>query len=134
LPGVAVTVTAYQSVILDLNVMIRVKAEEFDADLVAEDTRSALVDAFSLHEAKLGEPLFRSQIIAVVEGVQGVENCECRINVNGFHDETGAIVTPQHVLYGVNKVIKRVSVIERQIAYVDEDLSSIEITTMAHTL
>ena len=134
LPGVMVTVTAYQSVILDLNVMIRVKEEEFDADLVAEDTRRALVDAFSLHEAKLGEAMFRSQIIAVVEGVQGVENCECRINVNGFHDETGAIMTPQHILSGANHVIKRVTVTERQILYVDEDLSSIEITTMAHTL
>ena len=134
LPGVSISVTPFSSVILDLNITIRFKQEEYDPDFVAEDLRRALFDAFTLQRAKLGEPLFRSQVIEVAEGVAGVENCECLINSDGFHDESGTVITPKRVISGSGGVIKRVSLDERQVIYMDASLSKLEITTQAFSL
>jgi len=134
LPGVQVSVTAYQAVILDLTLTLRIKEDEFDPDLVAEAVRQALLKAFALGKAKLGEPLFRSQVFAVVEAVAGVENCRCQINPGGFRDETGAASEPRHVAYGPDGAVKRVSLAARQVIYLDEDLSNLSITTQAYSL
>lgn len=135
LPGVTVTVARYESLILDLNIIIRIKEEEYDPEIVAENLRLTLLDAFALKQVKLGESLFRSQVIEVVEGVEGVENCTCLINPDGlFQDENGAAVIPKRVVTGSGGVIKRVSLEEQQAIYMDESLSSLEIITQAYSL
>jgi hypothetical protein len=134
LPGVQVTITAYQSIILDVSLTLSIKEDEFDPDLVAEAVRQAVLTAFALEKAKLGEPLFRSQVLKVVEGVAGVENCRCQINPDGFRDETGAATEPRHVAYGPDASVKRISTQARQVIYLDEDLSNLAITTQAFSL
>jgi len=131
LPGVQVSITAYQAIILDLSLTLRIKEDEFDPDLVAEAVRQAVLTAFALEKAQLGEPLFRSQVLKVVEGVAGVENCRCEINPDGFRDETGAATEPRHVAYGPDGSVKRVSTQARQVIYLDKDLSNLAITTQA---
>jgi hypothetical protein len=132
LPGVQVCIVAYQAIILDLTLTIRIKEDEFDPDYVAEAVRQAVLKAFALEKAKLGEPLFRSQVFEVVEAVAGVENCHCEINPSGFRDETGA--APRQVAYGPDGAVKRVSTEARQVIYMDEDLSNLAITTQAFRL
>ncbi len=134
LPGVQISISKYQSVILDLDIIIRIKIDEFDADLVTENVRQTLVDAFSLEQSGLGEPLYRSQIIEVIEGVVGVENCECRINTDGFRDEKGATVKPRREVKGNGGVIKRVSLEERQVIYLDEVLSTLVVIVQEYRL
>ncbi|MCF6281648.1 MAG: baseplate J/gp47 family protein [Candidatus Polarisedimenticolaceae bacterium] len=134
LPSVAVSVTLFKSVILNLTITIRVKGEEYDPEFIAEDLRQALFEAFALKQVKLGEPLFRSQVIEVAEGVEGVENCDCLINPDGFYDESGATVTPKRLITGSGGVIKRVSLDERQAIYMDETLSKLEIVTQPFSL
>jgi predicted phage baseplate assembly protein len=134
LPGVQVSITAYQAIILDLSLTLRIKEDEFDPDLVAEAVRQAVLTAFALEKAQLGEPLFRSQVLKVVEGVAGVENCRCEINPDGFRDETGAATEPRHVAYGPDGSVKRVSTQARQVIYLDKDLSNLAITTQAFSL
>jgi len=134
LPSVAVSVTLFKRVILNLTITIRVKREEYDPEFIAEDLRQALFETFALKQVKLGEPLFRSQVIEVAEGVEGVENCDCLINADGFYDESGASVTPKRLITGSGGVIKRVSLDERQVIYMDETLSKLEIVTQPFSL
>ncbi|MCF6324884.1 MAG: hypothetical protein L3J89_11280 [Gammaproteobacteria bacterium] len=134
LPGVSVSVSAYQPVIFDLKVTIRVNTDEYDAAFVAEDVRLALLSGFSLAQVKLGASLYYSQLIDVVEGVEGVENCECLINADGFRDADGVAVIPRRVVSGSGGVIKRVSLDERQIIYLDEDASVVEIIDQRYSL
>jgi hypothetical protein len=134
LPGVQISISKYQSVILDLDITIQIKMGEFDADLVSEDVRQTLFDAFSLEQSQLGESLYRSQVIEVVEGVVGVENCECRINNSGFRDENGSVVKPRRVVKGNGGVIKRVSLDERQVIYMDEKLSALIVIAQEYSL
>jgi len=134
LPGVEVSIAAYHSVILDLSLTLRIKEDEFDPDFVAEAVRQAVLKAFTLEKARLGEPLFRSRVFEVVEAVAGVENCHCEINPDGFRDETGAVTQPRHVAYGPDGAVKRVSTKARQVIYMDEDLSNLSITTQAFSL
>ena len=134
LPGVKVTVTPYQSVILDLKLTLRIKEQEYDPESVAKAVRQAVLDALSLRQAKLGKPLYRSDVFAVVEGVEGVANCRCEINPNGFRDATGASITPKQVARGAEGMIRRVSVAEMQVIYMDQALSVLEIATQAFSL
>jgi len=134
LPGVQISISKYQSVILDLDIIIRIKIDEFDADLVTENVRQTLFDVFSLEQSGLGESLYRSQIIEVIEGVVGVENCECRINNSGFRDEKGAAVKPRREVKGNGGVIKRVSLDERQVIYLDEALTELIIVAQEYRL
>lgn len=134
LPGVQISIAKYQTVILDLDIMIQIKMAEFDADLVTEDVRQALFDAFSLKQGRLGESLYRSQVIEVIEGVTGVENCECKINGSGFRDEKGMVVKPRRVVQGNGGVIKRVSLDERQVIYMDEKLSALIVIVQEYSL
>jgi hypothetical protein len=134
LPGVKVTVIPYQSVILDLKLTLRIKEEEYDPDLVAKAVNQAVLAAFSLKNAKLGKPLYRSDVFVVVEGIEGVVNCHCEINPNGFRDATGAAITPKQVARGADGIIRRVSVAETQVIYMDQALSVLEIVTQAFSL
>jgi len=134
LPGVQVSITAYQSIILDLSLSLSIKEDEFDPDLVAEAVRQAVGQAFALQKAGLGEPLFLSQVVKVVEAVAGVENCRCAINPDGFRDASGAAAEPRHVAYGPDGAVKRVSTQARQVIYLDEDLSNVTITTQVFSL
>ena len=134
LPGVQVSITAYQSIILDLSLSLSIKEDEFDPDLVTEDVRQAVRQAFALQKAGLGEPLFLSQVVKIVESVVGVENCRCAINPDGFRDASGAAAEPRHVAYGPDGAVKRVSTQARQVIYLDEDLSNVAITTQSFSL
>jgi len=134
LPGVQVSITAYQAIILDLSLTLSIKEDEFDPDLVAEAVRQAVMAAFAMEKAQLGEALFLSQVLKVVEGVPGVENCRCEVNPDGFRDETGATTEPRHVAYGPDGAVKRVSTQARQVIYLNKDLSNLAITTQAFSL
>ena len=90
--------------------------------------------AFALENSRLGVPLFRSQVLKVVESVAGVENCRCEINPDGFRDETGAATAPQHVTYGPDGAVRRVSPQARQVIYLNKDLSNLAVTTLAFSL
>ena len=127
LPGVKVTVVPYESIMLDLQLTLRIKQDEFDAELVVKDVEDAVYEAFSLANSKLGEPLYRSQVIAVVEGVSGVANCVCNLNPDGFYDEDGNPVTPKRVTFGKGDVIKRVMVEDDQVMFMKEGVSALEI-------
>ncbi|MCB1985625.1 MAG: baseplate J/gp47 family protein [Burkholderiales bacterium] len=134
LPGVTVNVLPFESIILDLKITIRVKTDEFDQDIVTEDVLQALKTAFSLKNSKLGCPLYLSAVFKVVEGVTGVANSQCEINPDGFFNAAGNPVMPRQVTEGVDGAIKRVSVHDQQVIYLDSEVSVIDLTTQAFSL
>lgn len=127
LPHVNVSVVRHQSIILDLQLTIKVNVEEYDPDLVGAAVLQQLLRAFSLRKMKLGQSFYRSRVYAVVEAVEGVENCRCRINPFGFRDDSGASVTPPQLGLGREGHIRRISLDESQVIHTDEGQSILDI-------
>ena len=134
LPGVAIQVVPFEPVILDIEIAIRVKTDEFDQNLVKERVLQALIAAFSLKNSKLGRSFYLSAVFKVVEGVTGVANSQCVIGSGGFSDTEGHPVTPKLITRGVDGAIKRISVFDYQTAYIDSEASVIDITAQAFDL
>jgi len=134
LPGVCITVLPYKSIILDLDIDITVKEDEFSLDVVAEQVRLEILKSCSLKYRKLGEALYRSQIYEIVEAVTGVANCHCTMNPYGFMDADGMTIEPPYVAYGGDGSIKRISARGDQVIYLHESLSVLKISSMAFTL
>ncbi len=134
LPGVSITVLPYKSIILDLDINITVKEDEFTLDVIEEQVRLALLNLCSLKNRKLGEALYRSQVYEIVEAVTGVANCHCKINSSGFIDADGLTIEPSYVVYGGDGSVKRISANGDELIYLDESLSTLEISSTVFTL
>ena len=133
-PGIRVEVIPYKGIMLDLKLTLRIRVEEYDEELVAKAVEESLYEAFSLEKSKLGEPLYRSQVTAVVERVSGVANCVCDINPDGFFDEDGNVAYPKRVTPDKGDVIKRVTLEDDQVIFMKQGHSALEIITQSFTL
>jgi hypothetical protein len=80
-PGLAMTVSLYQEVIVSFAVAAWVKTDSFDADEVSANVRQALVEAFGFGKRSLGQPLYISELYQIVEGTEGVEDSDCEITI-----------------------------------------------------
>jgi predicted phage baseplate assembly protein len=130
-PGVAVSIRGYQSLLLDLDLVITVDESAFDPEQIAQHVCDVILDSFSLRQARLGASLYRSQVFAAVEAVVGVENCQCVINPAGFIDEEGNPAMPAQLATSPTGAIKRITTFLDQLVYADADLSTINISTQA---
>jgi hypothetical protein len=121
-PGIAVSAFAYQPILVNARVTIRVKYDEYDAEATKDKVYLALQQALTLKQRKLGEPLYRSELYKIVESVTGVENSECfielvagmegrplRVNTQGLNNET---------------IIRSIQARETQVIYLDPVYSS----------
>lgn len=86
LPGVAVTISAYQAVPVTIGVTIRVDIARFDKSDVQDAALAALTDDFSLARRGLGQPLYVAEILAAAERVEGVET----VVIDAFARKAGA--------------------------------------------
>ena len=129
LPRVALTVSAYRAILFNLTVTIRVKSEQYDPDQVAAAVLAQLQQVFSLERRRLAQALYRSELVAAVENVIGVENCQCQIANTGFIDEQQLATSPQSMATSASNAIKRLSPAWDQVIYLHPDLSSLIIHT-----
>ncbi len=130
LPGVALDVKAYVPLPLSLSVTLRVDTEAYDPDKVAEAARVAIADVYALERTKLGAPLFRSQILHLLEGVEGVENAAAEILTGGW-----AGITPAPMINDSGGATVRIVKPRRnQMIHHDADASILTVTTEAFTL
>ena len=81
LPGVQVNVVAFESVRVRLSMTVYIDTSAWEAGVVAEAVREALLAAFGLDRRRLGQPLYRSELFAVIENVTGVLHSEVRMSV-----------------------------------------------------
>ncbi|GGX39021.1 hypothetical protein [Saccharospirillum salsuginis] len=117
-PGVLVSLAAYEPLLVCFDITIRVEAEAFEPELVREAVRQALIDAFSLERAHFAEPLFRSRVFEVVEGVQGVKNADCVI-LPDFMDEDGNALSPRQLIKADDGTVRRVNPQPWQVLYLN---------------
>lgn len=86
LPGVAITISAYEAVAVKIGVKVRVDIARFDKTDVQDAVLAALTDAFSLVRRNLGQPLYVAEILAAAERVDGVET----VVIDAFARKPGA--------------------------------------------
>ncbi|HEX7842355.1 MAG TPA: hypothetical protein VF469_33010 [Kofleriaceae bacterium] len=77
LPNVEVTVRRFLPLPVTLAVTVEIDLAAFDPVAVLGDVRAALFDALSLRRRRLGQPVFLSDVYAVVENVTGVSTSRC---------------------------------------------------------
>lgn len=130
LPGVNLRVVPYVALPLSLSVRIEVRSAAYDPDEVAEVVRVKISEAYALERAQLGAPLFRSQILHLVEGVEGVENARADILTAGW-----AGITPAPGIgLGTGSGVRSVRPRPNQMIHHDPDLSQLTISTQEFTL
>lgn len=83
LPGVAVELLDYRPLPLQLNVVLGIDLQRFDAQAVAAQVRQALQAALQLRHRRIGERLYLSEVVRTVEDTPGVEYSTCRFVQGG---------------------------------------------------
>ena len=128
LPGVKVSVAEYTALICAFKVSLRVRLGAFDGETVREAVRQAAVSAFSRDRRALGQTLYRGEVYAAVDAVQGVENSSVEILL------AAAVALPRRIARDPNGVILSVRPQERQCVHLDLAEPDLEISVEAFTL
>lgn len=127
-PQVQVDIAPWQPLIFSVDVSLAVDSRAFQPELVVDAVRNALLETFSLSQRKLGEPLFRSQLMAAVESVEGVSNCSLVI-ASLLLDGAGNAATAARVVRAADSSIRRISARPEQLLHLDAALSQIAINS-----
>ncbi|MFK7868715.1 MAG: baseplate J/gp47 family protein [Roseobacter sp.] len=130
LPGVSIDVQGFVSLPLSLKATLRVDLSAYDPDQVTQAVRAALTDHYALERAKLGAPLFRSQLLHLIEGVEGVENASVEIEVGRW----AAISPPPLLNRSPGLSVRSIKPRRDQMIHVDPDLSVLTLETEPFTL
>ncbi len=112
LPGVTVRVRPFGAVPLWFEITLGVDPARYDQAAVSETVRAELAERFGLARRRLGQPLYRSELYALVEGVTGVTQSDCRIHVK-------ASAAPARVVRGESRIVRLVDPGPRQVAYLE---------------
>jgi hypothetical protein len=131
-PGTPVSVVCYAPVLLALSLSIMVDESAFDKKQVEQAVREHLIEGLALKQRKLGQPLFRSEVIALLEEVEGVENGHCSILDAPYPGMDPAERPRLHP--GDDGGIRRVSVKPDQLLYLDIDVYPLTVTTVPYEL
>ncbi|MDJ0807568.1 MAG: putative baseplate assembly protein, partial [Gammaproteobacteria bacterium] len=132
IPGTPVSVISYAPLLLDLKVSIMVDEAAFDKKQVAQAVQDQLATGLALKQRRLGQPLFRSEVIALLEQVEGVENGHCEILATPY---VGLSVAERPRLHKADDGgIRRVSVKPHQLLYLDPDLHEPVVTTRQYEI
>jgi hypothetical protein len=132
IPGTPVSVVCYAPVLLNLSVSIMVDEAAYDKKQVELAVREHLASGLALQQRKLGQPLFRSEVIALLEAVEGVENGHCEILDTPY---AGLDAASQPRLHRADDGgIRRVSVKPNQLLYLDVTLYPLSVTTVQYEI
>ncbi|PWB55639.1 MAG: hypothetical protein C3F18_05530 [Nitrosomonadales bacterium] len=123
LPGTRVEVVNHVAVLFDLDISVQVDSSQFAPEKVRSDVQAALLAAFALKQRRLGQPLYPSEVIAVVEAVEGVLNSRCLIGGAAF-----AAITPQpRVLKSAGGQIRLIQPAPEQVLILNDALSAVTV-------
>ena len=111
-PGINVRVCRFQSLLLALDVLIRVKSSEYQPDTVKEQVRTQLCRVFSVQQRKIGRPVYLSEIYHLIEEIAGVENSHCILKPLVVPPESDE---PPPPIRGRDDIIKALRAGERQL-------------------
>ncbi|MEN8177720.1 MAG: hypothetical protein ABFS39_03790 [Pseudomonadota bacterium] len=132
IPGTPVSVISYAPLLLDLKISIMVDEAAFDKKQVELAVREQLQTGLALKQRRLGQPLFRSEVIALLEEVEGVENGHCEILATPY---AGMSVDSRPRLHKADDGgIRRVSVKPHQLLYLDADVHEPVVSTRQYEI
>jgi predicted phage baseplate assembly protein len=76
LPQTDIVVENYRDIPIRLSAVLRINSQEYDPEHAIVGARSALRDALHLRHRAPGQPLYRSEIVQVLEHIVGVVNVD----------------------------------------------------------
>jgi hypothetical protein len=126
IPNTPISVVSYRPLKMALKVEIMVDPVAFDKKQVQQAVVTHLEENLALNQRQLGQSLFRSEVIALVEQVVGVENGHCDILATPY---IGMSEQEKPVLHkGDDDKIIRVSINPDQLLYLDTDAYQVVIS------
>jgi len=131
-PGTPVSVISYTPVLLHLKISIMIDETAFDRKQVERAVREQLQNGLALKQRRLGQPLFRSEVIALLEQVEGVENGHCEILATPYPGMSDGSRPRLHKVDDGG--IRRISVKPHQLLYLDADAYPLEISSLQYEI
>ena len=125
IPNLPISVLSYQPLLMRIQPTIMVDESAFDKDQVARAVKLHLQTALSLKQRQLGQALFRSSIVALIEQVEGVENANCEI-IGAYLPATKTLSQAQ-TFKGVDGEIRKITIKPNQLLYLDTDIYTLDI-------
>jgi hypothetical protein len=125
IPSLPISVLSYQPLLMRIQPSIMVDASAFDKKVVALAVKQHLQTMLSLKLRQLGQALFRSNIIALIEEVEGVENAHCKII--GAYLPAKEIALNTQTFKGSDGEIRKISIQPEQLLYLDTDIYALDI-------
>lgn len=132
IPGTPVTVVSYQALYMSLQISIMVDESAFNKKQVEVDVEQHLQAQLDITQRKLGQALFRTEVIALVEQVEGVENAHCEILEDSF--STLPVADKPVFQRGVDGKIRKVSIKRNQLISLDMDQYPVQINSVAYEI
>ena len=120
LPGVGVEITPFVSRPLHLDICLCVRTSEYSPTEVEARVRGALAEAFSLRRRRLGQDVFASQVIQVVEGIEGVESSRCLLALPSGEEGDDIVFDP---------TLRRLRIDGRAVCHLDHPLATSNVRT-----
>jgi len=125
IPNLPITVLSYQPLLMRIQPSIMVDESAFDKDQVAAAVKQHLQTTLAIKQRQLGQALFRSSIIALIEQVEGVENANCEII--GAYLPTTVTPSQAQTFKGVDGEIRKITIKPNQLLYLDTDIFTLNI-------
>jgi hypothetical protein len=124
-PGTNVSVTSYQPLFICLAVSLMVDEAAFDNKQVEQAVRAHLQNRLALKQRRLGQPLFRSEVIALLEQVDGVENGHVELLATPYSGLDSASRPRLHK--ADDGGIRRISPKPHQLLYLDAEAYALDV-------
>ena len=127
-PDTPVSVISYEPLFMQLKLSIMVDKQAFDKKQVTAAVEEYVQSQLILNKRKLGQPLFRSEIIALLEQVEGVENGHC--DILSIIDEAGNSDNGAHLYCARDGKIRKVTIKPQQLLYLDAVRQPLQIVSL----
>lgn len=130
LPGAKVDIVNHVPVPFDVSITVQVDSSQYVPEEVQADVRAALLDGFYLKNRRLGQALYPSEVIAIVERVEGVINSQCQLGDGAF----ASVLPAPRVLKTAAGQIRLIQPEADQVLVLDEMVSSVGVQVKEFSL
>jgi uncharacterized phage protein gp47/JayE len=132
-PGVKVFVENFESVCVKIGIKFHYDAQRFDSEQIENTLHNVLNSSLALKNRSLGEALYRSELYALVERVQGVSNSHISLALDATESDFSNLHPPMFVT-APGGVVKTIKPYPHQVVYLSESPSNIIFTPIANTV
>lgn len=131
-PETPVSVVSYKPLLMQLELSIMVDEAAYDKKQVEAAVKAHIENAFTIQQRRLGQALYRSEVIALLEQVEGVENGHCEI-LNANYSTLGAASRPR-MQQASDGMTRKVSIKPDQLIYLDSTAYPLQISCRSYEI